>query len=211
MIPTTTTQTRRAARRPRGVPSPWGMFLKGFIKHPVMVGSIVPSSNKLIQHMLSRVDWSGTKLFIEYGPGVGTFSRAILDAMGPDAVYLAIDTNADFVRYLRQTIRDDRMRVVHGSAADVCQIVADHGFEHADYVLSGLPFSTLPAGVGDAIADATAEVVRPGGAFLVYQFAPKVHDFLAPRFPVIGHAFEWWNMPPAHLYWAQHATDDAIA
>lgn len=203
MTPISTTQSRRAARRPHGVPSPWGMFLKGFIKHPVMVGSIVPSSNKLIQRMLGRVDWANTKLFVEYGPGVGTFSRAILDALGPDGVYLAIDTNVDFVRYLRQTIRDDRMRVVHGSAADVCQIVADHGFPHADYVLSGLPFSTLPAGVGDAIADATAKVIRPGGAFLVYQFSPKVKEFLSPRFNQIDHALEWWNVPPAHLYWAE--------
>ena len=41
-------------------------------------------------------------------------------------------------------------------------------------MLSGLPFSTLPPGVGDDIAEATAKVIRPGGAFLVYQFSPKV-------------------------------------
>jgi phospholipid N-methyltransferase len=69
-------------------------------------------------------------------------------------------------------------------------------------VLSGLPFSTLPPGVGDAIADATARVIRPGGAFLVYQFSPKVRSFLDPRFPRIDHAMEWWNVPPAQLYWA---------
>ncbi|HTG39844.1 methyltransferase [Sphingomonas sp.] len=202
MTPLSTTQTRRAARRRHGAPSPWGMFLKGFVKHPLMVGSIVPSSDKLIARMLGPVDWANTRLFIEYGPGVGTFSRAILDQMAADATYLAIDTNIDFVRYLRQTVRDDRMRVVHGSAADVCRIVADHGFSHADYVLSGLPFSTLPTGVGDMIADQTARVIRPGGAFLVYQFSPKVRDLLHPRFASIDHAFEWWNMPPAHLYWA---------
>src|SRR3546814_6740542 len=54
---------------------PWGMFVRGFIKHPVMVGSIVPSSPTLIRHMLRPVDWKTTKLFVEYGPGVGPRSE----------------------------------------------------------------------------------------------------------------------------------------
>jgi phospholipid N-methyltransferase len=69
-------------------------------------------------------------------------------------------------------------------------------------VLSGLPFSTLPPGIGDAIAEATSKVIRPGGAFLVYQFSPKVRDFIAPHFEPIKRGFEWINVPPATLFWA---------
>ena len=196
-----TNAMRRARNRAAGVPGPWQMFFTGFLKHPVMVGSIIPSSNKLIDRMLAPVDWANTKLFVEYGPGVGTFSRQILDRMAPDATYLAIDTNPDFIRYLNHTITDSRLAAVNGSAADVERIVREHGHESADYVLSGLPFSTLPAGVGPEIAAATHRVLRTGGAFLVYQFSPKVHDFLAPHFARIDHAMEWWNVPPAQLYW----------
>lgn len=198
----TTAARRRASTRPAGVASPWQMFLQGFLKHPVMVGSIIPSSDKLIRKMLAPVDWSACKLFVEYGPGVGTFCRPILERMAPDATLIAIDTNEDFIRYLDHTITDSRFSAVCGSAADVERIVREHGFEHADYVLSGLPFSTLPPGVGPAIAEATARVIRPGGAFLVYQFSPKVRDFIAPHFERIDHDMEWWNMPPAQLYWA---------
>jgi phospholipid N-methyltransferase len=159
---------------------PWAMFLKGFFKHPIMVGSIIPSSKKLIEQMLDPVDWKKTKLFVEYGPGVGTFSGHILRRLAPDATYLAIDTNPDFIDYLTVSIADNRFRAIHGSAVDVEQIVRDSGFEHADYVLSGLPFSTLPAAVGPAIAAATERVLRPGGGFLVYQFRRRVRDFLAP-------------------------------
>jgi phospholipid N-methyltransferase len=69
-------------------------------------------------------------------------------------------------------------------------------------VLSGLPFSTLPAGVGPAIAEATADVLNPGGAFLVYQFSPKVRDFISPHFERIDQGFELVNVPPAQLFWA---------
>ena len=194
-------------KKPKG---PWAMFFKGFIKHPVMVGSIIPSSDTLIRHMLGRVDWKKTKLFVEYGPGVGTFSRHILDRLAPDATYIAIDLNPDFIEYLNATITDNRFRAIHGSAANVEQIVRDSGFEAADYVLSGLPFSTLPDGIGPAIAAATEAVLRPGGAFLVYQFRAKVKDFLLPHFSRIDSGFEAWNIPPCCLFWAWKDTEEDL-
>jgi phospholipid N-methyltransferase len=190
---------RRAAHR---TVNPRMQFLRGFLKHPRMVGSIIPTSRTVIEKMLGPVDWENTKLFVEYGPGVGTFTRPILEQLPPDATLLTIDTNPEFTKFLKDSIDDDRLVAVTGSAADIEKILADRGFAHADYVLSGLPFSTLPPGVGDAIGKATAKVIRPGGAFLVYQFSPKVRDFIQPWFDRIERGFEWINVPPATLFWA---------
>lgn len=206
-MPSTSARTAKRPRRPerrhdRRSPSPQWQFLRGFLKHPVMVGSIIPSSRMLIERMLRPVDWDQTRLFVEYGPGVGTFTRPILEKLRPDSTLLTIDTNPDFTRYLRDSIDDPRLVAVTGSAADVEAILADHGHDHADFVLSGLPFSTLPPGVGEAIASATAKIIRPGGAFLVYQFSPKVREFIAPHFERIERGFEWVNVPPATLFWA---------
>ena len=197
---------RRSARRS---PSPKWQFLRGFLKNPVMVGSVIPSSRVLIDKMLGPVDWANTKLFVEYGPGVGTFTRPILDRLEPDARLVTIDTNPDFTRYLMQSIEDPRLIAVNGSAADVEKLLAERNLGQADYVLSGLPFSTLPPGVGDAIAEATSNVIRPGGAFLVYQFSPKVRDFIAPHFAPIKRGFEWVNVPPATLFWAYKGEPEA--
>jgi phospholipid N-methyltransferase len=206
-MPTTHARPMKGSRRlerrhDRRSPSPQWQFLRGFLKNPVMVGSIIPSSRVLIDKMLKPVDWANTRLFIEYGPGVGTFTRHVLDLLGPDATLLTIDTNPDFTAYLRKSIDDPRLVAVTGSAADVEQILADRSLGQADYVLSGLPFSTLPPGVGNAIGEATAKVIRPGGAFLVYQFNPKVRDFIKPYFERIERGFEWVNVPPATLFWA---------
>ena len=184
---------------------PWATFFRQFLKHPAMIGSVIPSSPVLVRAMLGPVDWASTKLFVEYGPGVGTFTRPVLELLRPDATLIAIDTNADFVRYLNADIADHRFRAVHGSAADVRRIVAEHGLTEADYVLSGLPFSTLPEGVGDAIAKETEAVLRPGGAFLVYQYSPYVRRVLTPHFADIEDGFEWLNIPPCRLYWARKA------
>ncbi|HMI40929.1 MAG TPA: methyltransferase [Sphingomicrobium sp.] len=190
---------RRAKRRGT---SPRWQFLRGFLKNPVMVGSVIPSSRILIDKMLGPVDWANTRIFVEYGPGVGTFTRPILEMLGDDATLLTIDTNAEFTDFLKRDIDDPRLLAVTGSAADVERILEERGFAHADYVLSGLPFSTLPPGVGAEIGAATSRVIRPGGAFLVYQFSPKVLDFIKPVFERIERGFEWINVPPATLFWA---------
>ena len=196
-------EARRDGRLARAASGgPLWHFLRGFIKHPVMVGSVIPSSKVLIDKMLEPVDWANCKLFVEYGPGVGTFTEHVLRRMAPDATLIAIDTNADFTGYLRRKFADSRLFAVTGSAADVRQIMEDCGFQQADYVLSGLPFSTLPPGIGPKIAEETAEALRPGGAFLVYQFSPKVREFLAPYFDRLDRGFEWINIPPAQLFWA---------
>uniref|UniRef100_UPI003B3B5A01 class I SAM-dependent methyltransferase n=1 Tax=Sphingobium sp. TaxID=1912891 RepID=UPI003B3B5A01 len=80
--------------------SQWGMFFRQFIKHPGMIGSIIPTSATVVDRMLDQVDWQSTRLFVEYGPGVGTFTRSILDRLPADATLLAIDLNLDFVAYL---------------------------------------------------------------------------------------------------------------
>jgi phospholipid N-methyltransferase len=167
-----------------------------------MVGSVIPSSRRLIDKMLGPVDWDSTKLFVEYGPGVGTFTRIILDRLPEDARLVTIDTNPEFTAFLKESIDDPRLIAVTASAADVEKVLSERGLPDADYILSGLPFSTLPPGVGDAIGAATARAIRPGGAFLVYQFSPKVRDFIAPVFDRIDRGFEWINAPPATLFWA---------
>lgn len=186
----------------------WGVFFRGFLEQPRMVGSIIPSSRFTVNKMLGPVDWERCELFVEYGPGVGTFCQPVLDRLRRDGALIVIDTNPLYVDYLKRMITDGRFHAVLGSAEDVEAIVKAHGYEQADYVLSGLPFSTLPDGVGPAIAAATHRVIRPGGAFLVYQFSAKARDFMARHFRHIDSGFELLNILPCQLFWGWKRADD---
>jgi phospholipid N-methyltransferase len=191
----------RWKRKAQEILGPWGVFLRGFLEEPRMVGSIIPSSRFTVRKMLEPVDWHECRLFVEYGPGVGTFCGPVLDRLRRDGTLIVIDTNRLYIDYLRRTIRDSRFIAVHGSAEDVVEIIRAHGHEHADYVLSGLPFSTLPDGVGERIAKATHRALRPGGAFLTYQFSKDARNLTAHYFDRVDDGFEMLNILPCRLAW----------
>jgi len=199
------TRKPRLADRITRALGPAGVFFQGFLEHPRMVGSIIPSSRSTIDKVLAPVKWDECKLFVEYGPGVGTFCRPVLDRLPRGGELLVIDTNPLFIDYLRKTIRDSRFHAVLGSAEDVEQIVKSIGHEKADYVLSGLPFSSLPPGVGQAIAGATYRVLRSGGAFLTYQFRGVARDLTARHFERVDTGVTWLNIPPCLLAWGWKA------
>jgi phospholipid N-methyltransferase len=177
------------------------LFARNFFKHPRMLGSIIPSSRFLIRDLLRQIDWRRARVVVEYGPGVGNITAEVLRRLRSDGRMIVFETNDDFVQFLRASIPDRRLTVVHGSAADVGRVLEEMGLQKADYVISGIPFSTMPDGVGEAIVRATRESLRPGGRFLVYQFSREVLRFLKGEFREIREAFEPLNILPARLYY----------
>jgi len=176
------------------------LFAKNFIRYPAMLGSLIPSSRILVERLLSRVDWKRAHVIVEYGPGIGTFTEAILERLPADGKLIAIETNRDFVDYLQQELQDPRLHVECGSAADVRDILQRRGLDRVDYVISGIPFSVMPDELRQAILASTHEVLKPDGAFLVYQFSNKVLRDLERTFGEVERGFVFRNVLPAHWY-----------
>jgi phospholipid N-methyltransferase len=183
------------------------LFSRNFIKHPRMLGSLIPSSRFLVNRLLSQVDWAKARTIVEYGPGVGTITGEILRRLRPDGTLVAIDTNRDFARYLTRTFRDDRLHVIEGSAADAESNLRERGLGRADYVISGIPYSTMDPGLRDRIIQSTHDVLQPDGSFLVYQFTRAVLPYLHEVFPQVQQEFEPRNIMPARLFYCRRNGD----
>jgi phospholipid N-methyltransferase len=196
------TNNQRVPGRSR---SGW-LFALNFFRHPLMLGSIVPSSRFLIRELLKPVDWEQARVIVEYGPGVGVITAEVLRRMRPDAMLIAIETNPDFVKYLRETIQDERLHVVQASAEAVDEILQRYGQSSASYIISGIPFSTIPAAVRERILLKTCEVLKPGGTFLVFQFSSRLLEDLQRIFRYVQRQFEPLNVLPAHLFFCQPDT-----
>src|SRR5271169_3149839 len=104
----------QAAKQSAVQPSAVALFARNFFKYPSMLGSVIPSSRFLVKDLMAQVEWDRARVLVEFGPGVGTITREVLKRMRPDAVLLVIELNEEFVQYLKATIRDPRLRVIHG-------------------------------------------------------------------------------------------------
>jgi phospholipid N-methyltransferase len=177
-----------------------GIFLKNFLTHPLMLCSAMPSSRYLIARVLDKVDWSQVRTAVEYGPGIGTFTRPMLDRMLPDARLLAIELNDDFSRLLKNELPDTRLKVEHGSAKDVTRWMSQCCMRSADFVLSGIPYTVLPCELRRRILCVTKEVLAPGGVFAAYQYTRAVLPDLQKVFGDVEEDFEPLNILPARVF-----------
>jgi phospholipid N-methyltransferase len=176
------------------------LFARTFLKHPVMLGSILPSSRFLTDHVLSAVNWQDVNTVLEYGPGVGTFTAQILQRMRPSSRLIAIESSRDFADYISGSIPDRRLSVVHGSAAEVDCILAKLGLDAADCIISGIPYSTMPLPTREAVLRRSYDILRPGGSFIVYQFTGAVAPHLREVFGDVHQEFELLNILPARIF-----------
>jgi phospholipid N-methyltransferase len=188
------------APAPRRPLPPALLFGRTFLRHPRMLGSVIPSSRFLISRVLRQVDWASTRVVVEAGPGVGTLTSPILGRLGRDGALLAFEMNPTFVAHLRSEIPDRRLTVLHRSAGEASAALQERGIGAVDLLVSGIPLSGLtPADRLDLIA-AWRRLLRPGGVLVIYQFTRSVLPELRRVFGHVRQEFEPLNVLPARVF-----------
>lgn len=175
-------------------------FLRGFLRDPAGVGSVIPSSRFMERRIVRMSDVSQAKVVVELGPGTGGTTRALLAAMPADSKLICIEIDPYFVELVRK-IDDPRLIVHRGSAEHVADVVHDYGLPSPDAIISGIPFSTMPPQLGRLIAQRVHDALPPGGRFVAYQFRPQVAVLSNPVFGMAElDEREWLNIPPMRVY-----------
>ena len=176
------------------------LFTRNFFKSPAMLGAVVPSSPFLVNDMMNQVDWERARVLVEYGPGVGTFTREILRRMRADAVLVAIELNSDFVKYLGDNICDPRFRVVHGSAARVRSILMEQKLAPADYIISGLPYRNMTDSLRREILEESRLALHADGSMVLFQYTRTLLPYLESSFSSVKLNFQPFNILPALIF-----------
>ena len=174
-------------------------FLKGFLREPKDVGSVIPSSRFLERRMVRMAGVADADSVIELGPGTGGTTRAILAAMPEAPTLLAVELDPVFADLVRG-FDDKRLFVHQGSAENLRELVATHRLKPPQAILSGIPFSTMPVDVGHRIIEAIRDVLAPGGCFVAYQFRGAVADRARPILGEPEVSLELVNIPPMRCY-----------
>ena len=177
------------------------LFARNFFRHPKMLGSIIPSSRFMVNHLISEIDFERSRCIVEYGPGIGNITKELLERMQADSKLIAIETNEEFVSFLNHHFHDPRLRVLHASAAEISRIMCDLQFDSADYIISGIPYSTMAIPLRNRILRESWQVLHPDGAFIIYQFSNAVLPHLQAHFSRVRQEFEPRNVLPARLFY----------
>lgn len=187
------------------------LFFQAFLKAPRVVASVTPSSGFLKRRVLDAADVASAKVVVELGPGTGGLTESLLGAIAPDALLLAVERTAAFVDNLER-IDDRRLEVIHGCASALVEELDARGLEGADAIVSGIPFSTMPAAVSAGVAAAIERALVPGGRFVAYQFSDRVAHYLEPHLGAPAVRFEPLNVPPMRVFkWQKPAAPTAVA
>jgi phosphatidylethanolamine/phosphatidyl-N-methylethanolamine N-methyltransferase len=174
-------------------------FLHGFLRRPQQVASVIPSSRFLERRLVSLANVRNARLVVELGPGTGGTTRALLAALPANARLLCIELDPEFAALLMRGT-DPRLIVHQGSAENLEEILAAYGLSAPDVVISGIPFSIIPASVGTRIIESIRSALAPSGCFLAYQVRGTVAELAKPVLGEPDTTLELRNIPPVRVF-----------
>lgn len=188
----------RAARR---------AFLAAVLRNPGQMGAIMPSSQRMARLLTTIVPRTGAPVVVELGPGTGAVT-SVIDACLPEAArHIAVELDPTMAAFLQRT--HPGLEVIEGDAVKLGALLAERDLEHADAVVSGLPWSLFDDHTQRSIMGQVAEVIAPDGAFTTFAYSHGLLLSAARRFrgllhetfeEVVVSATVLRNVPPAFTY-----------
>ena len=150
-------------------------FLQAFLKNPTKVGSIAPSSPELARVMLERVKPDPDNVVIELGVGTGAITKFLQELVPDERSYLGIELDEGLVRLLGKSFPD--LNIVCGNAAEMSEIHEHSGLGKVSYIISCLPFVSLPGEIRDGVLNEVDRFMQKGCLFRTLQYA---HGYYLP-------------------------------
>lgn len=184
-------------------------FLQAFIKNPLGVGAIAPSSPELARRMLEDIEPSEDSIVLELGVGTGALTKFVRDIVPDENCYLGIELDGRLVSSLRKQHPD--LKFVRGNACKAHALHKRSRLGKVGYIISSLPFVSLPNDVNCRIFAEVEKFMSEGCIFRTYQYAHgyylpsaiKLREFMRTRYGKSEKStLIVKNVPPAYtLTW----------
>lgn len=179
------------------MPSDTALFLSRLLKNPRQVSALAPSSPFLARAMTAGLG-PHTGRVVEFGPGTGSLTRAILWRGVPPADLTLFELDPRFADRLRRAMPG--VAVLNEPADAAAAFVAPG----VGAVISGLPLLSMPTPICTAIVAAAFCILAPGAPLVQFTYGSRqpipsaVVDDLA--LTVVAGPAVWLNLPPARIY-----------
>ena len=185
-------------------------FLRAFLKNPLKVGAIAPSSPELAAQMLKGLEPDENNIILELGVGTGAITKFLHNIIPNPESYLGLELDQKLVNSI--TTKLPTMNILCGNAAEAYKIHADSGLGKVRYLVCCLPFVSLPKEVSEAVLAEIEKFMAEGCELRLFQYAHgyylppaiRLREFLRTRYGRTRRSpLVLKNVPPAYtLTWS---------
>ena len=183
----------------------YGMWLAHYIRHPLQLGALVPSSAALGSLMVEHIKPNIEGPILELGPGTGSFTRALVQRGIPENKLVLIEQSPEFTALLQKSF--PTATVVSGNARNLQEIASELGIRTFHQIVSGLPLTAMGPTTRHDICDTALTMLEPGGSFVQVTYFPRCS---IPRNVISAHkarqiycGVTLRNAPPAFVWRAE--------
>jgi phospholipid N-methyltransferase len=150
--------------------------------------------------MMEHVDFAAADFIVEYGAGTGVFTDKILSNRKADTLVMVIESNAGFCEALKLKYRnEENLIIIHGGAENIDLYMKKYGISSIDYIISGLPFASLPGHISRMILTKTKQFLKGNGKFITFQYSHFKKAYFSTFFRCLDVKWEMRNFPPAYV------------
>jgi len=175
-------------------------FISQYIKNPRYIGAIAPSGKLLARKMTEPISFNRCRCIVEYGPGTGVFTRELVKQRYKGTIIILLEKNQLFYNQLVKEFKNEKnMYIYNTDARNINSVLKKLGLSYADYIISGLPFSSLPESVSVEILSETRKAIGSTGRFITFQYSLFKINFFRRFFKIEKYVYEFFNLPPAYV------------
>ncbi len=185
-------------------------FLQAFLKNPLKVGAVAPSSPELAAEMLQGIKPDENNIVLELGVGTGAITKYLQEIIPNKESYLGIELDEDLIKTL--VTKFDDLNIICANAADAYSIHKESGLGKVRYLVCCLPFVSLPKEISESVLREIERFMDEGCELRIFQYAHgyylppaiKLREFLRNRYGKSKRSpLVLKNVPPAFtLTWS---------
>lgn len=182
-------------------------LLKQFLRHPLQVGAIAPSSEALCKELVSFLELGNARAVAELGPGTGVVTKEAIKQCAPDTRFFAVELDKQICEEFKTTLPD--VDILNANACELDKLCQAEGIKELDAVVSGLPWASFPASLQQDILSAVVKSLKKGGKFSTFAYLQgmvlpsgrRFRKLLEKEFSEVTLSpVVWKNLPPAIVY-----------
>ena len=182
-----------------------GLFLGLWVRKPLEIAAICPSSEHLADTLALHVDWRRPGMVLELGAGTGSLTRGLLRRGCPPGRLIALEREPQLAALLRRDLPE--VAVIEGDATRIGDYLAERHIDRLAGVVSSLPIKWFSLEAQRAVVLPCLERLGRSG-----QFLQVTNAFSSPiaigSLGIAGCEVRrvWRNLPPAQVWaYTQHS------